>query len=407
MTFDVGFMENYEIEESYTKNKMGLGGEVYVPGRRRECRVLQRQGVQEAEGSVFDEEVTIILDSGSDATVLPLAYSNASVDAGQGPQLWDAQGGQMPTYGCRELCVEFLGEGGEHVIIKDKGHLSAGVSQPLISYGRLLRRGWTIAIGEDNKPKLVHQKRGATIPIDFKNDSLTVKGWIRRVSYVRHVPADVPQLWTRTSSSWTTTGRGFPIRSSSGGKFVDPTDQFSVDEWPYRTTLALDDRGWNMIEFCEDLGKLDNKSEEIEKQWNRLLTVLTLEAIPPEQIGFLVSDSFQDAGAAGSSGVQCEDAGVGGDAPMDDRREAEVQASMVSELPLRQELAVQDDAVVLEGIRVLPTSSAATLKAACTYLGISQGGSKVKMWNRIQAYMDKQRLEAAQQIAVQVREEGV
>ena len=414
MIFDSGFMENYEIEKSFNKNKMRLGSEAFVPGRRRECRALQRGQVQGEDGSVFEEEVTIILDSGSDATVLPLAYSNVGVDAGRGAQLWDAQGGQMPTYGCRELCVEFLGEGGEHVIIKDKGHLSAGVSQPLISYGRLLRRGWTIAIGEDNKPKLVHLKKGASIPIDFKNDSLTVKGWIRRVSYVRHVPADVPQVWTRSSSSWTTTGRGFPIKSSPGGKLVDPTGDFSVDEWPYRTTLALDDKGWNMIEFCEDLRQLENKSEEIETKWNRLLTVLTLEAIPPEQIGFLVSDSFQDAGAAGSSGsqaaeaanVQREDAGVGGDTPMEERREVEVQASMVPELPLRQELAVQDDAVVLEGIRVLPTSSAATLRAACTYLGISQGGAKVKMWNRIQAYMDKQRLEAAQQIAVQVREEG-
>lgn len=32
MTFDVGFMENYAIEESYSKNRMRLGGEVYVPG---------------------------------------------------------------------------------------------------------------------------------------------------------------------------------------------------------------------------------------------------------------------------------------------------------------------------------------------------------------------------------------
>ena len=414
MIFDNDFMETYEIEKHFNKGKMRLGGEVFVSGRRHECRALQHGRVQVADGSVFEEEVTIILDSGSDATVLPLIYSNVGVDAGQGAQLWDAQGGKMPTYGCLELCVEFLGEGGEHVIIKDKGHLSAGVSQPLISYGRLLRRGWTIAIGEDNKPKLVHLKKGASIPIDFKNDSLTVKGWIRRVSYVRHVPADVPQVWTRTSSSWTTTARGFPIKSSPGGKLVDPTGDFSVEEWPFRTTLALDDRGWNMIEFCEDLRKMDNKTEEIEKRWNRLLTVLTLEAIPPEQIGFLVSDSFQDAEAAGSSGaqaagaasVQREDAGVGGDVPMEERREAEVQASMVPELPLRQELAFQDDAVVLEGIRVLPTSSAATLRAACTYLGISQGGAKAKMWNRIQAYMDKQRLEAAQQIAVQVREEG-
>ena len=134
---------------------------------------------------------------------------------------------------------------------------------------------------------------------------------------------------------------------------------------------------------------------------------MTLEAIPPEQIGFMVSDSFQGAEAAGSSGaqdagapnVQREDAGVGGDAPMEEQ-------PMVPELPLRQELAVQDDAVELGGIRVLPMSSAATLRAACTYLGISQGGAKAKMWNRIQAYMDKRRLEAAHQIAVQVRDEG-
>jgi len=107
---------------------------------------------------------------------------------------------------------------------------------------------------------------------------------------------------------------------------VDPTGDFSVEEWPFRTTLALDDRGWNVIEFCEDLRKMDNKTEEIEKSWNSLLTVLTLEAIPPEQIGFLVSDSFQDAEAAGSSGaqaagaasVQREDAGVGGDVPMEE-----------------------------------------------------------------------------------------
>ena len=120
MIFDVDFMENYEIEETFNKSKMRLGDEVYVPGRRRECRALQHSRVQVADSSAFEEEVTIILDSGSDATVLPLAYSNVGVDAGQGAQLWDAQGGQMPTYGCRELCLEFLGEGGEHVVIKDK-----------------------------------------------------------------------------------------------------------------------------------------------------------------------------------------------------------------------------------------------------------------------------------------------
>ena len=47
-------------------------------------------------------------------------------------------------------------------------------------------------------------------------------------------------------------------------KLIDATADFSVEEWPYRTTLALDDRGWNMIEFCEDLRKLDSKGDIVE-----------------------------------------------------------------------------------------------------------------------------------------------
>ena len=38
VVFDSDFVKNYEVEEHFNKGKMRLGGEVFVPGRRHECR---------------------------------------------------------------------------------------------------------------------------------------------------------------------------------------------------------------------------------------------------------------------------------------------------------------------------------------------------------------------------------
>ena len=74
--------------------------------------------------------------------------------------------------------------------------------------------------------------------------------------------------------------------------------------------------------------------------------------------------------------------------------------------PRGRSLVVKDDCIELEGIRVLPTSTIAVLNAACQYLGIKQGGSKLKIWNRISAKVDADRLTVAKEIAQQARREG-
>lgn len=74
-------------------------------------------------------------------------------------------------------------------------------------------------------------------------------------------------------------------------------------------------------------------------------------------------------------------------------------------LPERQELAPLDDAVEIEGVRIVPTSTSMVLKAACQCLGLSQSGSKAKLWRRIISHADKERLQAAQDIATQVSQE--
>lgn len=60
--------------------------------------------------TVWTDEVNIILDSGSDATVLPYEFVETGEDTNSLSQLRDAQGQQIPTQGCREvqICLQFL-----------------------------------------------------------------------------------------------------------------------------------------------------------------------------------------------------------------------------------------------------------------------------------------------------------
>ena len=161
------------------------------------CRDLHIRGVKE------EKLWNIVLDSGSDATVLPASCAFAGRGLREEGTLWDAQGNQIATAGCREVQLELQGEEGDVVILSDRVHVSQHVQQPLISYGRLLKRGWTITL--DDGPKLTHEESGIKVPITFKNDSLMVTGFVRMVAHnhVRHVDADIPARWRDVGTSWT------------------------------------------------------------------------------------------------------------------------------------------------------------------------------------------------------------
>lgn len=234
-------------------------------------------------------KVTIVLDSGSDATVIPSSFAPVGLQLESGSQLWDAQGSQIRTSGYKEVSIELEGVCGERIRVKDRGYFSDKVSQRLLSYGRLLKRGWVINLNGNHEPQLCHQQSGVSVPVNFKNDSLVVEGSIRRV-FVRHVSADIPAGWKTLGTAWTNTSLGYPICRRKGGNYIDPTGDFGIDEWPYRTTLALTDIDWEMIEFCGDLKNMGKKDEEIEKRWKELITILTLKMIPPEKMGFLIAE---------------------------------------------------------------------------------------------------------------------
>ena len=198
--------------------------------------------------------------------------------------------------------LDLHGEEGDIVLLKDKVHISKQVKQLLISYGRLLRRGWTITL-DGGGPKLTHEESGVRIPISFKDDSLQVSGYVRMMSHVRQVDADIPARWREAGTSWTVTGKGFPIVGSSAERYIDPSATYSMDEWPYRTTLGYNGETWTMLEFCKDLCKMSDRSREVERdqRCTQLLTILTQDILTPEVMGFVVKDIEGDEMAAGAA----------------------------------------------------------------------------------------------------------
>ena len=78
----------------------------------------------------------IILDSGSDATVIPIGMISAgSPSIDQSSYLRDAQGSRIETEDVRDVSIVLSAVDGSEIALKDKAHVSSRVDMPLFSYG--------------------------------------------------------------------------------------------------------------------------------------------------------------------------------------------------------------------------------------------------------------------------------
>ena len=155
------------------------------------------------------------------------------------------------------------------------------------------------------------------------------------------------------------TARGFPICLRPSLAFVDPGSDFSLEDWPFQTSVGYDGSTWEMLEFCEDMRMMDKLSVRVDCKY-RLLTILTLDVLPPEQIGFATeghdqasSSSASPAAAQPVQQVQPEqaDQGVQAEMPI-----AEVGGAERLELPPHLELHIPDDVLDIGGAKVYPSS---------------------------------------------------
>lgn len=77
---------------------------------------------------------------------------------------------------------------------------------------------------------------------------------------VRVIDVDVPKAWRDLKNGWYKTKDGFPLCSSHGRHFVDVLQKYTIDQWPYRTTVGyLDGQGWQVLELCQSVFQLDER----------------------------------------------------------------------------------------------------------------------------------------------------
>ena len=338
----------------------------------------------------------IVVDSGSDATVLPIHLNHAGTPcADQDSRLRDAQGNAIQVDSVKDICFDLQTDDGRTVTIRDTAHFSNAVDSPIISYGKLLRNGWGI-VPDDTGSFLTHA-RGFKIPMNFRNNSLVIHGHVRVIENkqtVRVIHVDVPRSWQKLQSGWWEFGDSMMIYVSGAQKHVDVTSDVLVNEWPYRTTVAWSEHdGWCVLELCEKIFDLEERCKPIGQPYKNLLTIVTKNVCTIDQLGMVLNEQL---GQQVQGGAQSSSSSTVAQAPQDVQMSDALQphttdAQRSSEIPVTIDATggVQSAGVTIAGITVTPSSSIALLRASCKYLEISQSGSKSKLWNRIIAHLDK------------------
>ena len=189
-------------------------------------------------------DMDIILDSGSDVTLIPMGMAGLGIQAPPQPETYlrDAQGKHIATHDVRDVKFSFSATDGSVVNVKERAFFSDCVESPLISLGKLLKSGWGIETNCSGSPMLSHPS-GARVELAFRNNSLVIPGTVRLVQHVRKISVDIPRSWQSLSKGWYETDR-LQICSSDGRRYVDATLEFLVTEWPYRTTVGYHDHTW-------------------------------------------------------------------------------------------------------------------------------------------------------------------
>ena len=140
-----------------------------------------------------DQGVEVLIDSGPDATVIPLAFAGCGRSLDGNSSLVDCQGNHLHTSELREFAFVMRTTCGKTVRSREVGHVSSAVSCPIISYGKQFNA----------------------------------------------VRVQVPQRWQQLAKGWYFTATDLPMCRSAGECFIDPSEHFSVDDYPFRTTIEI------------------------------------------------------------------------------------------------------------------------------------------------------------------------
>ena len=411
------------------------------PGRRNRYNIVptgipqqapaQNLNVRAVSWADESDMIEVVVDSGSDASCLPLSWAHVGTAGGVNLDSFrDAQGHLIRGSQMRTATLEIDG-----VQFKERWLLSS-VTQPLFSVGKLLRRGWDI-IHTDGVPYLTNPGGAVRVPMHYRHNSLHARGSIMSVTVcvndclgsdwddspsrfertnadeVEHEgdqdqePDDTEaesanaqhavralklgSAWLNLGSQFTEMQPGIYARRDHSNKFLDVSVPLSHQGVSFRTTLQYDGAEWKLIEINCMTALFDDLEKEFEPKGIR--HIITIGSVNPLQIEKLFDYQPQHYGD------ESDGANVGyAEAPPDEQMieedehadDADDDGGGVGAVP-GADVPAQGH-VVVNGIELHPGCTLKTLRAACEVLGIGKSGGKQTVFARIEQHLKTQEL---------------
>ena len=335
----------------------------------------------------------VILDSGSDANVLPRVYASDNVSASK-HRLRNCEGTPLKTYGTRETELVVTTLNGEEVVLKQQ-FVVGEVTSCLLSLGQLLETGWSLVHRGEHGKQLALQSPEKTVevPVYYKGSSLAMDAWIRCVNEnLQEVPEEEEQedLEVRVLVAmkedfdadvyglWHATNDGKVYKKYRGRDYEDARMMWG-EYRPYRTTLrrpmGAHSNEWELLELSQNYIEKDDSGGPIEECKDADVELLAIVTNVPVELGEL-ADILGDQPIA--------DAVLGPELQIDvPEPEQQVPEELWGEAIGHDEGEAIPETVNVNGMDLTERSPIKDLRKACEFLGTSQGGSKVRLYERI------------------------
>ena len=367
----------------------------------------------------------IVLDSGADVSALPLCYSGVGTEIHHDGSLFvDAQGNALHVDSTRLAKVQF-----GDVTFKEK-FIVSGVTTPLLSLGNIMRSGWSIH--NDGTSQWL-TKDDMWIPLFLKRNSLCAKGFIQLIQDADSAASTVSTQVIRAVSlsgplmnlrpGWNRLSQFFYAIMTKSPTYVDSTMAPAPRLLWYRTTLIKVNGAWEVAEFRANLETLDDLERGMVR--TDITDVLTLAHDYVADLAALgISDPRASSGGASSSSSTRRQPRVPSLQPLADlhdepfRESSDAPGVPESAEPVapadgdvamdgvpaasgEAEALVEDRpeldepfSVVVDGVALNSSFPLATIRDACTSLGLGRSGGKMKCLERLKKHLESQQLAA-------------
>ena len=289
------------------------------------------------------------------------------------------------------------------------------VTNILLSFGRMLKTGWTFGEVRPGDMELVsrlgHSCAGVLmspdgefrIPVFFRKNSLSVLAHVRRASeqmipptfsgQVRGVYVKLNLDVSALKDGWSFLENGNPVHKQHGKTFVDPGEALSRTTWRFRTTIVLLGPVWEVVEHSKEIALISDLGGDIPG----ILIPTTVLTFPQRHISplsdclcELLTDEQLPEVMEESEKIEIKEKGIDLFGKEPSVPEELHDLDMLEPGGFAGGHEEQPESVWVNGRELTKESKVKDLQEACNFYGINASGSKSKLYDRLCSYVTKQ-----------------